>query len=126
MAIESEERSHPSLPDIRSIRDAIARLDTLIAEATTIRSILAAQVDAVPAGHAFLTHAESRMGERFVKIDVIKIVRAIANLGLREAKDGIEHASPSMPLALGYVLADDERIAELRALGCVVEIRPSP
>jgi len=56
------------------------------------------------------------------KIDVIKVVREITSLGLKEAKDLVE-AAPQ-PLKQGISKADAEDIkAKLEAVGAKVEIK---
>lgn len=55
------------------------------------------------------------------KIDVIKMVREVTSLGLREAKEGVERACPSIPFPLGYLNVD--QIARLRSVGCDVLVR---
>jgi large subunit ribosomal protein L7/L12 len=56
------------------------------------------------------------------KINVIKEVRAITGLGLKEAKDLVE--SPPKPVKEGIPKADAEKIkAQLEAAGASVEIK---
>jgi len=56
------------------------------------------------------------------KINVIKEVRAITSLGLKEAKDLVE--SPPKPVKEGIPKADAEKIkAQLEAAGASVEIK---
>ena len=56
------------------------------------------------------------------KINVIKEVRAITGLGLKEAKDLVE--SPPKPVKEGIAKADAEKIkAQLEAAGATVEIK---
>ncbi len=56
------------------------------------------------------------------KIDVIKVVREITSLGLKEAKDLVEGAP--QPLKQGINKADAEEIkAKLEAVGAKVEIK---
>ena len=56
------------------------------------------------------------------KIQVIKVVRAATNLGLKEAKDLVE-AAPK-PIKTGLAKADAEKLkAELDAAGAKVEIK---
>jgi large subunit ribosomal protein L7/L12 len=56
------------------------------------------------------------------KINVIKEVRAITGLGLKEAKDLVE--SPPKPVKEGIPKADAEKIkAQLEAAGATVEIK---
>jgi ribosomal protein L7/L12 len=55
------------------------------------------------------------------KIDIIKVVREVTRLGLKEAKEGVESCGPTNPFPLGYQTAD--KIARLREVGCVVEVR---
>ena len=56
------------------------------------------------------------------KINVIKEVRAITGLGLKEAKDLVE--SPPKPVKEGIAKADAEKVkAQLEAAGATVEIK---
>jgi large subunit ribosomal protein L7/L12 len=56
------------------------------------------------------------------KIEVIKVVRAITGLGLKEAKDLVDGA-PS-PVKQGIAKADAEKVkAELEAAGAKVEVK---
>ena len=56
------------------------------------------------------------------KIEVIKVVRAITGLGLKEAKDLVE--SPPKPVKEGIAKADAEKVkAQLEAAGATVEIK---
>lgn len=56
------------------------------------------------------------------KINVIKEVRAITGLGLKEAKDLVE--SPPKPVKEGIPKADAEKLkAQLEAAGATVEIK---
>ena len=56
------------------------------------------------------------------KIEVIKVVRAITGLGLKEAKDLVDGA-PS-PVKQGIAKADAEKVkAELEAAGANVEVK---
>ena len=56
------------------------------------------------------------------KIEVIKVVRAITGLGLKEAKDLVDGA-PS-PIKQGIAKADADKIkAELEAAGAKVEVK---
>jgi len=56
------------------------------------------------------------------KINVIKEVRAITGLGLKEAKDLVE--SPPKPVKEGIAKADAEKIkAQLESAGATVEIK---
>jgi large subunit ribosomal protein L7/L12 len=56
------------------------------------------------------------------KINVIKEVRAITGLGLKEAKDLVE--TPPKPVKEGIAKADAEKIkAQLEAAGATVEIK---
>jgi large subunit ribosomal protein L7/L12 len=56
------------------------------------------------------------------KINVIKEVRAITGLGLKEAKDLVE--SPPKPVKEGIAKVDAEKIkAQLEAAGATVEIK---
>jgi len=56
------------------------------------------------------------------KIEVIKVVRAITGLGLKEAKDLVDGA-PS-PVKQGIAKADADKIkAELEAAGAKVEVK---
>ena len=56
------------------------------------------------------------------KIEVIKVVRAITGLGLKEAKDLVDNA-PS-PVKQGIAKADAEKVkAELEAAGAKVEVK---
>jgi large subunit ribosomal protein L7/L12 len=56
------------------------------------------------------------------KINVIKEVRAITGLGLKEAKDLVE--SPPKPVKEGIAKADAEKIkAQLEGAGATVEIK---
>jgi len=56
------------------------------------------------------------------KIEVIKVVRAITGLGLKEAKDLVDGA-PS-PVKQGIAKADAEKVkAELEASGAKVEVK---
>jgi large subunit ribosomal protein L7/L12 len=56
------------------------------------------------------------------KINVIKEVRAITGLGLKEAKDLVE--TPPKPVKEGIAKADAEKVkAQLEAAGATVEIK---
>jgi large subunit ribosomal protein L7/L12 len=57
------------------------------------------------------------------KLDVIKVVRTIVNLGLKEAKTLVESAPA--PIKEGVEKAEAEKIKkELEAVGAVVELTP--
>ena len=56
------------------------------------------------------------------KINVIKVVRALTNLGLKEAKDVVEGAPSTLLTAVAKDAAQDAK-AKLEAEGAVVEIK---
>lgn len=56
------------------------------------------------------------------KINVIKVVRALTNLGLKEAKDVVEGAPNTLLTAVAKDAAQDAK-AKLEAEGAVVEIK---
>ena len=56
------------------------------------------------------------------KIDVIKTVRALTNLGLKEAKDLVESASPTVLEGVNKEAAADAK-AKLEADGAKVEVK---
>jgi large subunit ribosomal protein L7/L12 len=56
------------------------------------------------------------------KINVIKVVRALTNLGLKEAKDVVESAPSTLLQAVSKEVAQDAK-AKLEEEGAVVEIK---
>ena len=56
------------------------------------------------------------------KINVIKVVRALTNLGLKEAKDVVEGAPATILTAVSKEAAQDAK-AKLEAEGAVVEVK---
>lgn len=56
------------------------------------------------------------------KIEVIKVVRAITNLGLKEAKDVVDGAPSPVKQAVSKAEADDGK-AKLEAAGAKVEVK---
>lgn len=56
------------------------------------------------------------------KIEVIKVVRALTNLGLKEAKDLVDAAPSSLKQGVSKAEADDIK-AKLEAAGAKVEIK---
>lgn len=56
------------------------------------------------------------------KINVIKVVRTLTNLGLKEAKDVVEGAPSTLLTAVSKEAAQDAK-AKLEAEGAVVEIK---
>ncbi len=56
------------------------------------------------------------------KIEVIKVVRQLTNLGLKEAKDLVEAAPKSVLEGVSKEVAQDAK-AKLEAVGAVVEIK---
>jgi large subunit ribosomal protein L7/L12 len=56
------------------------------------------------------------------KINVIKVVRALTNLGLKEAKDVVEGAPSTLMQAVNKETAEDAK-AKLEAEGAVVEVK---
>ncbi|HHY54799.1 MAG TPA: 50S ribosomal protein L7/L12 [Chloroflexi bacterium] len=56
------------------------------------------------------------------KINVIKVVRALTNLGLKEAKDVVETAGSTILTAVSKEVAQDAK-AKLEAEGAQVEIK---
>lgn len=60
------------------------------------------------------------VGEK--KINVIKVVRALTNLGLKEAKDLVESASPTVLTAVSKDAAADAK-KQLEAEGAQVDVK---
>ncbi|MER3467792.1 MAG: 50S ribosomal protein L7/L12, partial [Thermoflexus sp.] len=56
------------------------------------------------------------------KIEVIKVVRQLTNLGLKEAKDLVEAAPKAVLEGVSKEVAQDAK-AKLEAVGAVVEIK---
>ncbi len=56
------------------------------------------------------------------KIDVIKVVRQITNLGLKEAKELVEGAPSNVVEAVSKEVAEDTK-SKLEAVGAVVELK---
>ena len=56
------------------------------------------------------------------KIEVIKVVRALTNLGLKEAKDLVDAAPSSLKRGVSKAEADDIK-AKLEAAGAKVEVK---
>lgn len=56
------------------------------------------------------------------KIEVIKVVRSLTNLGLKEAKDLVEGAPNNVMEAVGKDAANDAK-AKLEAAGAAVEVK---
>ncbi len=56
------------------------------------------------------------------KINVIKVVRALTSLGLREAKEAVESAPTTLMEAVGKEVADEAK-AKLEEEGAKVEIK---
>ncbi len=56
------------------------------------------------------------------KIEVIKVVRALTNLGLKEAKDLVDAAPSSLKQGVSKAEADDTK-AKLEAAGAKVEVK---
>lgn len=56
------------------------------------------------------------------KIEVIKVVRALTNLGLKEAKDLVDAAPSSLKQGVSKAEADDVK-AKLEAAGAKVEVK---
>ena len=56
------------------------------------------------------------------KIEVIKVVRQITNLGLKEAKELVEGAPSNVVEAVSKEVAEDTK-AKLEAVGAVVELK---
>ncbi len=56
------------------------------------------------------------------KIDVIKVVREITNLGLKEAKDLVEAAPKQIVVDVNKTMADEVK-SKLEAVGAKVEVK---
>jgi len=56
------------------------------------------------------------------KIEVIKVVRQITNLGLKEAKELVEGAPSNVVEAVSKEVAEDTK-GKLEAVGAVVELK---
>ncbi len=56
------------------------------------------------------------------KIEVIKVVRSLTNLGLKEAKDLVEGAPSNVMEAVSKEAAADAK-AKLEAAGAVIEVK---
>ena len=56
------------------------------------------------------------------KIEVIKVVRALTNLGLKEAKELVEGVPSNVMEAVSKEVAEDTK-AKLEAVGAVVELK---
>ncbi len=56
------------------------------------------------------------------KIDVIKVIRQLTNLGLKEAKELVESAPSKVSEGVSKAVAEDTK-AKLEAVGAVVELK---
>ena len=123
------------MANITKIADELSALTVM--EAAELSKLLeekwgvsaAAPVAAAPvaaaAGEAVAEKTEfdvilASSGEK--KIEVIKVVRALTNLGLKEAKDLVDAAPSSLKQGVSKAEADDIK-AKLEAAGAKVEVK---
>ena len=125
------------MADIEKLVDALSELTLL--EAAELKTALeekwgvtAAVGGAMmmPAGVVAATEPEEEQTEFDVvltdfgpkKINVIKVVRALTSLGLREAKEAVESAPTTLMEAVGREAADEAK-AKLEEEGAKVEVK---
>ena len=125
------------MADIKKLVDALSELTLL--EAAELKTALeekwgvtAAVGGAMmmPAGVVAAAEPEEEQTEFDVvltdfgpkKINVIKVVRALTSLGLREAKEAVESAPTTLMEAVGKEAADEAK-AKLEEEGAKVEIK---
>lgn len=120
------------MANITKIADELSALTVM--EAAELSKLLeekwgvsaAAPVAAAPAaGEAVAEKTEfdvilASSGDK--KIEVIKVVRALTNLGLKEAKDLVDAAPSSLKQGVSKAEADDIK-AKLEAAGAKVEVK---
>ncbi len=102
------------MADLKKLAEEIVALTLL--EAAELKKILKDEYGIEPAAGAVAIAAGAQ------KINVIKEVRAITGLGLKEAKDLVEGAPK--PVKEGVSKADAEKFkAQLEAAGAKVELK---
>ena len=103
--------------------NTLSRIDAAIAELLAIRAIVACAIGAPAIGTAHMISWPNT--DIRTKIEVVKSIRTLTNLGLKEAKEGIESMSPDRPFLLPGLYSDTD-VQHLRDIGCVIEIREVP
>jgi large subunit ribosomal protein L7/L12 len=124
------------MADLQVIKEQLDGL-TLLEAASLVKMLeeswgvsAAAPVAAAAAGPAAVAEAVEEQTEFDVvlkdagakKINVIKVVRALTNLGLKEAKDVVEGAPSTLLTAVSKDAAQDAK-AKLEAEGAAVDIK---
>jgi large subunit ribosomal protein L7/L12 len=124
------------MADLQVIKEQLDSL-TLLEAASLVKMLeeswgvsAAAPVAAAAAGPAAVAEAVEEQTEFDVvlkdagakKINVIKVVRALTNLGLKEAKDVVEGAPSTLLTAVSKDAAQDAK-AKLEAEGAAVDIK---
>src|SRR5690606_4786047 len=106
-----------------------AELVSKLEEAWGVSAAAPVAVAAAPAGGAAPAAAEEKTEfDVFVKdagpkkIEVIKVIRQLTNMGLKEAKDMAEAGNAKVLEAVGKEAANDAK-AKLEAAGAVVELK---
>jgi large subunit ribosomal protein L7/L12 len=124
------------MADLQVIKEQLDSL-TLLEAASLVKMLeeswgvsAAAPVAAAAAGPAAVAEAVEEQTEFDVvlkdagakKINVIKVVRALTNLGLKEAKDVVESAPSTLLTAVSKDAAQDAK-AKLEAEGAAVDVK---
>jgi large subunit ribosomal protein L7/L12 len=124
------------MADLQVIKEQLDSL-TLLEAASLVKMLeeswgvsAAAPVAAAAAGPAAVAEAVEEQTEFDVvlkdagakKINVIKVVRALTNLGLKEAKDVVESAPSTLLTAVSKDAAQDAK-AKLDAEGAAVDVK---
>ncbi|MBX3045364.1 MAG: 50S ribosomal protein L7/L12 [Anaerolineales bacterium] len=106
-----------------------AELVSKLEEAWGVSAAAPVAVAAAPAGGAAPAAAEEKTEfDVFVKdagpkkIEVIKVIRQLTNMGLKEAKDMAEAGNAKVLEAVGKEAANDAK-SKLEAAGAVVELK---
>lgn len=106
-------------------RQEIEKIDTEIAKLRAQRQLvvqqaLKAQVH-LPGCAVLVALPKAADTDVMTRINVLKTVREVTLLGLKEAKEGIEGVICGFPFSLG--LLGPEQISSLQNLGCTIEVQ---
>lgn len=124
---EAENYDGPELPNGGVTRAGDALTDTPFARAFVAwREERAIEAAAVAGGtmlrlRSWLKPGPGRHGAG-IKIETIKAVRILTNMGLKEAKEGVEN----LPFVLGLYRNDDPRVLEMVANGATFDRVDAP
>ncbi len=106
-----------------------AELSKLLQEKWGVSAAAPVMMGAMPAGAAAAAPVEEKTEFDVVikdagpkKIEVIKTVRQLTNLGLKEAKDLVDTAPQPVLTAVGKEAANDAK-SKLEAAGALVEVK---